>query len=246
MTGRPPCSACLPPLAVPYPLLGENTLVLSDVLCVAPNEEGTPCLMCRRAASPGLLAGFVGCGAGQDTSVWKEAQRVPWWAGWGCPVSPPLPAAEPLQPTRAPAGWWRLLRRCPRPRPAHPPTPQHPVGCPPGTRCRAADTYPNQMLEITVRMYLYRWTQSTDGPTFSQHTLDVGGARRCWRCLLLPPPLPLPLPLLLLLSAPAAPAAACTAVVFLLLQPVFSPVSRHGRRRCFGLRTLHAAALAGD
>ncbi|PSC68160.1 E set domain-containing [Micractinium conductrix] len=70
---------------VPYPLLGENTLVLSDVLCVAPNEEGTPCLMCR-----------------------------------------------------------------------------------------AADTYPNQMLEITVRMYLYRWTQSTDGPTFSQHTLDCG------------------------------------------------------------------------
>ena len=43
--------ACPPALpsrpAVPYPLLGENTLVLSDVLCVAPNERGQPCLMCR-------------------------------------------------------------------------------------------------------------------------------------------------------------------------------------------------------
>jgi len=32
---------------VPYPLLGENTLVLSDVLCVSPNESGTLCLYCR-------------------------------------------------------------------------------------------------------------------------------------------------------------------------------------------------------
>ena len=32
---------------VPYPLLGENTLVLSDVLCVAPNEDGFLCLYCR-------------------------------------------------------------------------------------------------------------------------------------------------------------------------------------------------------
>ena len=32
---------------VPYPLLGENTLVLSDVLCVAPNEDGQPVLYCR-------------------------------------------------------------------------------------------------------------------------------------------------------------------------------------------------------
>lgn len=53
---------------VPYPLLGENTLVLSDLLCVAPNEDGQLCLMAR-------------------------------------------------------------------------------VG----------DTYPNQMLEITAKMYLYRW-----------------------------------------------------------------------------------------
>jgi hypothetical protein len=41
--------------------------------------------------------------------------------------------------------------------------------------CRAADTYPNQMLEITVRMYLYRWRHGTDGqgPVYSQHLLDV-------------------------------------------------------------------------
>jgi hypothetical protein len=32
---------------VPYPLLGENTLVLSDVLCVAPNARGQLCLHCR-------------------------------------------------------------------------------------------------------------------------------------------------------------------------------------------------------
>lgn len=32
---------------VPYPLLGENTLVLSDVLCISPNESGTLCLYCR-------------------------------------------------------------------------------------------------------------------------------------------------------------------------------------------------------
>lgn len=32
---------------VPYPLLGENTLVLSDVLCVSPNESGSLCLCCR-------------------------------------------------------------------------------------------------------------------------------------------------------------------------------------------------------
>lgn len=32
---------------VPYPLLGENTLVLSDVLCIAPNEDGLLCLYCR-------------------------------------------------------------------------------------------------------------------------------------------------------------------------------------------------------
>jgi len=56
---------------VPYPLLGENTLVLSDVLTVAPGSR------------PGTL---------------------------------------------------RLA-------------------------CRVGDTYPNQMLEITVRMYLYRWNE---------------------------------------------------------------------------------------
>lgn len=32
---------------VPYPLLGENTLVLSDSLCVAPNEDGELTLVCR-------------------------------------------------------------------------------------------------------------------------------------------------------------------------------------------------------
>lgn len=32
---------------VPYPLLGENTLVLSDLLCVCPDERGRLCLFCR-------------------------------------------------------------------------------------------------------------------------------------------------------------------------------------------------------
>jgi hypothetical protein len=72
---------------VPYPLLGENTLVLSDLLCVCPNERGQPCLMAR-----------------------------------------------------------------------------------------TADTYPNQMLEITVRMYLYRWRQSSEQgkSTFTQYNLECG------------------------------------------------------------------------
>ncbi|KAL4447568.1 hypothetical protein ABPG75_004787 [Micractinium tetrahymenae] len=70
---------------VPYPLLGENTLVLSDVLCIAPNEHGVPSLICR-----------------------------------------------------------------------------------------VADTYPNQMLEITGRMYLYRWSRAPGGPTYTQHALECG------------------------------------------------------------------------
>jgi len=32
---------------VPYPLIGENTLVLSDVLCISPNEDGELVLYCR-------------------------------------------------------------------------------------------------------------------------------------------------------------------------------------------------------
>ena len=80
---------------VPYPLLGENTLVLSDVLCVSPNEDGELVLYCR-------------------------------------------------------------------------------VG----------DTYPNQMLEITAKMLLYRWKQSPlpadqkgkaapEGETYEEHYLEV-------------------------------------------------------------------------
>lgn len=93
---------------VPYPLLGENTLVLSDVLCVAPNEEGNLCLYCR-----------------------------------------------------------------------------------------VADTYPNQMLEITAKMFLYRWKDTTqlrggklpspNGDAFQFHPLEV---RRqypyyAWLCILI-------------------------------------------------------------
>ncbi len=37
---------------VPYPLLGENTLVLSDVLCLSPNKAGQLCLTCRCASTP--------------------------------------------------------------------------------------------------------------------------------------------------------------------------------------------------
>jgi hypothetical protein len=32
---------------VPYPLLGENTMVLSDVLCVCETKDGNLCLTCR-------------------------------------------------------------------------------------------------------------------------------------------------------------------------------------------------------
>lgn len=77
--------------SVPYPLLGDNTLVLSDVLCLAPNKRGQLCLTCR-----------------------------------------------------------------------------------------VADTYPNQMVDLTVRMYLYRWTPAEDvdddpqEPAFSQHLLECG------------------------------------------------------------------------
>jgi hypothetical protein len=67
---------------VPYPILGENTLVLSDVLCISPNEDGELVLYCR-------------------------------------------------------------------------------VG----------DTYPNQMLEITAKMFLYRWKQ----PEKTTNSLAGGG-----------------------------------------------------------------------
>ena len=36
---------------VPYPILGENTMVLSDTLCVAPNDKGELCLTCRCAGA---------------------------------------------------------------------------------------------------------------------------------------------------------------------------------------------------
>lgn len=32
---------------VPYPLLGDNTLVLSDCLCIAPDDRGRLCLFAR-------------------------------------------------------------------------------------------------------------------------------------------------------------------------------------------------------
>eukprot|EP00887_Chlorella_sp_A99_P001604 scaffold8.g1604.t1 len=75
-----------PQRTVPYPLLGENTLVLSDVLCVSPNAQGKLSL-----------------------------------------------------------------------------------------RCRVADTYPNQMVEMTVRAYLYRWSTEKDAQqSFTLHPLEVG------------------------------------------------------------------------
>jgi len=64
----PPPTLCLGmarPSAVPYPLLGENTLVLSDVVCVAPNEQGHPCLMVRQAQGRARARrGFGACGTG--------------------------------------------------------------------------------------------------------------------------------------------------------------------------------------
>jgi hypothetical protein len=43
--------------------------------------------------------------------------------------------------------------------------------------CRVGDTYPNQLLEITARMYLYRWATATNGDRsgepFTQHMLEV-------------------------------------------------------------------------
>lgn len=50
--------------------------------------------------------------------------------------------------------------------------------CTPSGPRRTADTYPNQMLEITVRMYVYRWrapAELTDPsqPTFTQQSLNV-------------------------------------------------------------------------
>jgi hypothetical protein len=79
---------------VPYPLLGENTLVLSDLLCVARNAAGQLCLSCR-------------------------------------------------------------------------------VG----------DTYPNQMLEMTARMYLYRWrdpvNRGEEEDAYEQIPLEVGHVAVC-------------------------------------------------------------------
>lgn len=58
--------------AVPYPLLGENTLVLSDVLCVR-QVEGRPHrleLACRCVLG-GVLVHVCGCGRRQQSGAWR-------------------------------------------------------------------------------------------------------------------------------------------------------------------------------
>ena len=46
---------------VPYPLLGENTLVLSDVLCLAHDKRGRLCLTCRCARGGRAPCAYFTC-----------------------------------------------------------------------------------------------------------------------------------------------------------------------------------------
>lgn len=155
----------LPPTrrtAVPYPLLGENTLVLSDLLCVGPNEDGRPCLMCRRVAATAcgnlIRSGEMRSPAFASQLLCQRLAGAPFCGRGPCNQALlHLAVSPPNLPPRAP--WAVCVCR------------------------RVADTYPNQMLEITVRMYLYRWHQPTDGhPAFQQFHLEVSPSG--WRGLL--------------------------------------------------------------
>jgi hypothetical protein len=86
--------------AVPYPLLGENTLVLSDVLCVRP-VEGQPHrleLACRC-----LPDGVCSCG-GRGLLVWVMGWwcRVVYWCGMSS-------GGYDLRSTRERVHWRRVL-----------------------------------------------------------------------------------------------------------------------------------------
>ena len=197
--GEPPPLPTPPHRAVPYPLLGENTLVLSDVLCVAPNSDGVPCLICRSA---GWLAVHF-------TAFWPSqaiASAVCAWsrlgasacnaAGHGhCPQwqYPCLPdgacllclqgcrhgALRALGACPLTAACWlsaacsgRVLRNTAAIRLRS--SCSHALHL-----CLSLLQYPNQMLEITVRMYLYRWISRGEpgaiGAEYMQHNLQVGG-----------------------------------------------------------------------
>lgn len=59
---------------VPYPLLGDNTLVLSDVLCLAPGRDGQLRLTCRWGVQ-GV------CVEGGGLSLWwqRRSGGAPGW-----------------------------------------------------------------------------------------------------------------------------------------------------------------------
>ena len=80
------------------------------------------------------------------------------------PACCPLPAARSNSPGSAAVPSVRILL-------------MHCAHCPYGWL-----QYPNQMLEITVRMYLYRWISRGEpgaiGAEYMQHNLQVGGGRK--------------------------------------------------------------------
>ena len=128
----PACLSCLPLLprtsclqavvnrakrAVPYPVLGENTLVLADLLCVRPvagGKGGEMELVCRR------VAGWEGMGGGLLLGV--PVQEADWHCHLlACPPTctcscrPSFAAALPHLaglPTPTPAKCWRWWRAC--------------------------------------------------------------------------------------------------------------------------------------
>ena len=107
----PPPSPSFPPLqnvvnrakrAVPYPLLGENTLVLSDLLCVRPAKGGRGGAMelvcrCAAAAARGALAPCVLLPrAGGSAPVLRLLARC--WAGGSFMLSKPSSHCLPTHP----------------------------------------------------------------------------------------------------------------------------------------------------
>ncbi len=192
--------------AVPYPILGENTLVLSES-AVLTEEDGELALMFRcptRSPAPPPLPRAPGmpptieppsacCFLASEASQALDSclqSRLLRLRSVLCNQQPTcMPPVLPPVTVTAKSGW-----RCPQhllvlsPCRQQSPSPSAPVrssqpGCASG---RVGDTYPNQILDPIVRVYLYRWP---DKPSSKERDYTVGqfscnsgvlGSSCCW------------------------------------------------------------------
>lgn len=71
---------------VPYPLLGENTLVISDSLVLAPDDHGRLALLFRQGVYPAPT--LVACLMGQARLRLPRAPQAHLWSNRLCPGWP--------------------------------------------------------------------------------------------------------------------------------------------------------------